>query len=59
MERQNHNIPFSKCNISKVETENGKFKIRTTTSELRNKQMKQLDHCVQAYKRMLPKSREI
>jgi len=59
MERKNHNIPLSKCNISKVEKENGKFKIGTAPSELRNKQMNQLDHCVHAYKRMLRMSREI
>jgi ribosomal protein L29 len=59
MERKNHNIRFSKRNISQVETGNGKFKTGAAHSELRNKKMNQLDHCVHAYKRMLRMSREI
>jgi hypothetical protein len=57
--KKNHNIPFSKCNISKVETGNGKFKKGPAHSELRNKQMNKLDHCVHADKHMLRSSREI
>lgn len=59
MKRKNHSIPFSKCDISKVDTGNGDFKIGPAHSELRNKQPNQMDHCVRAYKRMLGMSREI